>query len=250
MHPLLAFLLICLTWGGAMGQSVTVRGRVTDANGNPVADASVRIKGSATGTVTLSDGTFSLQTPSAGTLLVISSVGFADREINAGAASATIMLSQADGALSEVVVVGYTQQSRRKITAAVSKLSTDDLSNRASPNPVQAMQGRLPGVSVPVNNGQPGAGATNIIIRGGTKLNVYGTGLGNGGGNAVGSVENTGPLVIVDGVFRSMDDINPDNIESFQVMKDAAATAIYGARGANGVIVITTRGGKFNQKMK
>ena len=249
MHPLLAFLLVCLTWGGAMGQSVTVRGRVTDANGNPVADASVRIKGSATGTVTLSDGTFSLQTPSAGTLLVISSVGFADREINAGAASATIMLSQADGALSEVVVVGYTQQSRRKITAAVSKLSTDDLSNRASPNPVQAMQGRLPGVSVPVNNGQPGAGATNIIIRGGTKLNVYGTGLGNGGGNAVGSVENTGPLVIVDGVFRSMDDINPDNIESFQVMKDAAATAIYGARGANGVIVITTRGGKFNQKM-
>ena len=241
--------LLCLSWGDARAQSVTARGRVTDASGRGVADASVRLKGASSGTVTLADGSFSLQVPSTASVLVVSMVGYGDREVVAGDEPLTIALSQDDAALSEVVVVGYTQQSRRKTTAAVSKLSTDDLANRASPNPVQAMQGRMPGVSVPITNGQPGAGATNIIIRGGTKLNVYGTGLGNGGGNPVGSAENTGPLVIVDGVFRSMDDINPDNIESFQVMKDAAATAIYGARGANGVIVITTKGGRYNQKM-
>jgi TonB-linked SusC/RagA family outer membrane protein len=209
----------------------------------------VRVKGSTAGTLTQADGAFTLQVPSTSTVLVVSMVGYADREVVAGDAPLTIALTVSDAGLTEVVVVGYTQQSRRKTTAAVARLSTDDLANRASPNPVQAMQGRLPGVSIPIMNGQPGAGATNIIIRGGTKLNVYGTGLGNSGGNAVGSAENTGPLVVVDGVFRSMDDINPDNIESFQVMKDAAATAIYGARGANGVIVITTKGGKYNQKM-
>ena len=232
-----------------LAQAVTARGRVTDAAGNGVADASVRVKGGTAGTTTGADGSFTLPVPSATTVLVVSMVGYADREVVAGGGPLAITLAAADAGLAEVVVVGYTQQSRRKTTAAVSRLSSDDLSNRASPNPVQAMQGRLPGVSVPIMNGQPGAGATNIIIRGGTKLNVYGTGLGNSGGNAVGSAENTGPLVVVDGVFRSMDDINPDNIESFQVMKDAAATAIYGARGANGVIVITTRGGKYNQKM-
>jgi TonB-linked SusC/RagA family outer membrane protein len=244
-------LAVLLTAGaqGARAQSVTARGRVTDPNGNGVADASVRVKGSTAGTLTQADGAFTLQVPSTSTVLVVSMVGYADREVVAGDAPLTIALTVSDAGLTEVVVVGYTQQSRRKTTAAVARLSTDDLANRASPNPVQAMQGRLPGVSIPIMNGQPGAGATNIIIRGGTKLNVYGTGLGNSGGNAVGSAENTGPLVVVDGVFRSMDDINPDNIESFQVMKDAAATAIYGARGANGVIVITTKGGKYNQKM-
>jgi TonB-linked SusC/RagA family outer membrane protein len=151
--------------------------------------------------------------------------------------------------LTDVVILGYTQQSQTKTTAAISKLNIAELQNRPSPNPVQAMQGKIAGVSVPVNSGQPGAGATNIIIRGGTKLNVYGNGAGNSNGNPIGSADNTGPLVVIDGVFRSMDDINPDNIEFFQVMKDAASTAIYGARGANGVIVIRTKGGKFNTKM-
>ena len=242
---LLTLILPC----ALVAQGIEVRGRVTDADGMGLPDISVRVKGNTAGTKTGSDGSFSLMTPSANAILVFTGVGYSEQEVAASAAPLTVRMARMESGLSEVVVVGYTQQSRRKTTAAISKLSTEDLQNRASPNPVQAMQGRIPGVSVPVTSGQPGAGATNIIIRGGTKLNVYGTGLGNSGGNPIGSVENTGPLVVVDGVFRSMDDINPDNIESFQVMKDAAATAIYGARGANGVIVITTKGGKFNQKM-
>ena len=244
----IVFLLLCLQVT-SIAQGIVARGKVTDANGTGIGDVSVKVKGSTAGTLTAADGSFSLNVPSASTVLVFSSVGFGEQEVIAGMVPLAVSLSIADDRLSEVVVVGYTSQSRRKTTAAVSKLNADELSNRASPNPVQAMQGKLAGVSVPITNGQPGAGATNIIIRGGTKLNAYGTGLGNSGGNAVGSAENTGPLVVVDGVFRSMDDINPDNIESFQVMKDAAATAIYGARGANGVIVITTKGGKYNTKM-
>ena len=202
------FLLLCLQVT-SIAQGIVARGKVTDASGNGIGDVSVKVKGSTAGTLTAADGSFSLNVPSASTVLVFSSVGFGGQEVIAGTVPLAVSLSLADDRLSEVVVVGYTAQSRRKTTAAVAKLNADELSNRASPNPEQAMQGKLAGVSVPITNGQPGAGATNIIIRGGTKLNAYGTGLGNSGGNAVGSAENTGPLVVVDGVFRSMDDINP-----------------------------------------
>ncbi|HEY1023383.1 MAG TPA: SusC/RagA family TonB-linked outer membrane protein, partial [Flavisolibacter sp.] len=137
----------------------------------------------------------------------------------------------------------------KKNTASISKLDPDELRNNPNPNPVQAMQGKIAGVSLPISQGQPGTGAVNIIIRGGTKPNVYGSGLGNNNGAAVGASDGSNPLVVVDGVFRSINDINPDDIESLQVMKDAASTAIYGARGANGVIVIKTKTGRLNTKM-
>ena len=207
------------------------------------------MKGARGGTSTNAEGNFSLAVASASSTLVFSSVGYSTQERSAGEAPFNIVLSTVNETLTDVVIVGYTQQSQTKTTAAISKLNIEELQNRPSPNPVQALQGKIAGVAVPINSGQPGAGATNIIIRGGTKLNVYGNGLGNANGNPIGSADNTGPLVVIDGVFRSMDDINPDNIETFQVMKDAASTAIYGARGANGVIVIRTRGGKFNTKM-
>ncbi len=144
--------------------------------------------------------------------------------------------------MTDVVVVGYMTQNRNKTAAAVSKLAAEEMVNTPNPNPVQALQGKLAGVSVPIVNGQPGAGANNILIRGGTKLNSYGTGLGTNEGKANGSVDGSDPLIVVDGIFRtSMNDINPDDIESLQVMKDAASTAAYGARGANGVIVIKTK---------
>jgi TonB-linked SusC/RagA family outer membrane protein len=233
----------------SIAQGLQVTGKVLDAAGKPMENVNVKLKGGTTGTITKADGSFAINVPSPTSVLVLSSVGFEEKEVAAGTGVVNVVLNEASSVLTDVVVVGYTSQSRAKTSAAVSKLDKTELANRPSPNPIQAMQGKIPGVSVPVTSGQPGAGATNIIIRGGTKLNVYGTGLGNGGGNPVGSADNTGPLVVVDGVFRSIDDINPDNIESFQVMKDAAATAVYGARGANGVIVITTRGGKFNTKM-
>ncbi|WP_051210810.1 SusC/RagA family TonB-linked outer membrane protein [Runella zeae] len=229
--------------------NITVKGTVKSADtGENLPGVSIALRGTTTGTTTDVNGAFSLSVPRNGRL-VFSSVGFEAQEIPVNDRSIIdVKLSGDVKALGEVVVVGYTQQSRAKTSAAVSKLNPDELKNTTNPNPVQAMQGKIAGVSVPISSGQPGAGATNIIIRGGTKLNVYGSGLGNSGGNAVGASDGSSPLVIVDGVFRSLNDINPDNIESFQVMKDAAATAIYGARGANGVIVIKTKGGKFNSR--
>jgi TonB-linked SusC/RagA family outer membrane protein len=232
-----------------IAQQLTITGTVRSAGtGENLPGVSIILGGTSSGTTTDADGKYTIQAPANGRL-VFSYVGFDPQETAISSRSKIdINLMESEKALSEVVVVGYTSQSRAKTTAAVSKLGTEELRNTSNPNPVQAMQGKMAGVSVPVNSGQPGAGAANIIIRGGTKLNVYGTGLGNSGGNSIGTSESSGPLVIVDGVFRSLNDINPDNIESFQVMKDAAATAIYGARGANGVIVVKTKGGKFNTK--
>jgi TonB-linked SusC/RagA family outer membrane protein len=234
----------------ALAQTQTVSGKVTDSAGTGLSTVSIKVKGTATGTATAADGTFSIAVPSPRSVLVISSVGYTTREITVGGQSnISISLQWANETLSDVIVVGYTQQSRVKTTAAVSKLNPEELTNTSNPSPVQALQGKVAGVSVPISAGQPGGGAVNIIIRGGTKLNVYGSGLGNNNGTAYGASDGTSPLVVVDGVFRSFADVNPDDIESFQVMKDAASTAIYGARGANGVIVIKTKTGKFNTKM-
>lgn len=248
---LLCFLAIVLLLPFiAKAQEYTVKGKVTDSTGTGFEKVSVKVKGTSKGTTTAADGTFSISVPSVRAILIFSSVGYAAQEIPANSQTlSNISLVRANETLTDVVIVGYTQQTKAKTTAAISKLNPEELRNTSNPNPVQALQGKIAGVSVPIMAGQPGAGATNIIIRGGTKLNVYGSGLGNNNGSATGASDASSPLVIVDGVFRSMNDINPDNIESLQVMKDAASTAIYGARGANGVIVIRTKGGKFNSKM-
>ena len=229
-------------------QSV-INGKVTDSAGAALEGVSIKIKGVAGGTVTDAAGSFTIRASTVKPVVIASRVGYNTLEIPAGSQTIlTIALSQANTIMNDVIVVGYTQQSRAKTTASVSKLAPEELRNTSNPNPVQAIQGKIAGVSVPITSGQPGGGAANIIIRGGTKLNTYGSGLGNSDGKPYLNADPSTPLVVVDGVFRSLDDINPDNIESFQVMKDAASTAIYGARGANGVIVIKTKGGKFNSK--
>lgn len=234
----------------SFAQRFTVKGKVTDSSGNALEKVSVQIKGARGGTATADDGSFTIGLPSGNGVLVFSSIGYATQQVPVnGRSNLLVSLQHVTDTMADVIIVGYTQQTKNKTTASVAKLGSDELKNTPNPNPVQAMQGKLAGVSVPITNGQPGSGATNIIIRGGTKLNVYGSGLGNSGGNAVSASDASSPLVIVDGVFRTLNDINPDNIESLQVMKDAAATAIYGARGANGVIVVKTKGGKFNSKM-
>ncbi|MBB5440725.1 TonB-linked SusC/RagA family outer membrane protein [Pedobacter sp. AK017] len=211
---------------------------------------SIKLKGTTTGTSTDVNGKYSIKLPSGDGVLIFSYIGHRTKEIAVnGQARLDVVLEPDVSTMDEVLIVGYTQQSRSKTTAAISKLSPDELKNTANPNPVQALQGKIAGVSVPVTTGQPGVGATNIIIRGGTKPNAYGSGLGNNNGSSTGASDANSPLVVVDGVFRSMNDVNPDNIESMQVMKDAASTAIYGARGANGVIVIKTKSGNANGKM-
>ncbi len=247
---LIRFFLVSLLVlpGFVRGQSSLITGKVSDSTGQAVERASVQVKGTSTGAFTKADGSFSLQAP-ANAVLIVSNLGFTTLEVPVnGRTTIHITLRQANRMLEDVVVVGYMQQTRVRNSASISKLNPAEMKNTSNPNPVQALQGKIAGVSVPVSSGQPGAGANNIIIRGGTKLNVYGTGIGTSGGT-VANTDGGGPLVIVDGVFRSMNDVNPDNIESLQVMKDAASTAVYGARGSNGVIVIKTKGGKPGGKM-
>ncbi|MGN6510397.1 MAG: carboxypeptidase-like regulatory domain-containing protein, partial [Chitinophaga sp.] len=232
------------------GAQSTITGKVTDSTGKAIEFASVQVKGTTKGAYTAANGSFSIAAP-ADAVLIVSSMGFVSREVPVnGQSVVNVQLAASNRTLEDVVVVGYMQQSRTKASASISKLDPAELKNTSNPNPVQAMQGKIAGVSLPISSGQPGAGASNIIIRGGTKLNVYGTSQGNSGG-AVSSVDRgSNILFVIDGVFRnSMNDVNPDNIESIQVMKDAASTAIYGARGANGVVVIKTRTGKFGSKM-
>ncbi|MGN6195886.1 MAG: SusC/RagA family TonB-linked outer membrane protein [Ginsengibacter sp.] len=227
--------------------SLKVTGKVTDASGEPLPGVSVVEKGTTNGTTTNNNGNYSFNVEPDATL-IFSSLGMESQEIKVqGRSTIDASMKSTEVQLNEVVI-GYSIQKRKNVTAAVSKLNPREMNNVSNPNPIQAVQGKIAGLSVPVVSGQPGIGASNIIIRGGTKLNVYGSSNGNSGGVPTGGVNASSPLVVVDGVFRSLDDINPEDIQSFEVMKDAASTAIYGARGANGVIVITTKSGKFNSK--
>jgi TonB-linked SusC/RagA family outer membrane protein len=243
---LLVFCCILAKRTSAQNSDAVVSGTVTAAGtGESLPGVSIKLKGGTTGISTDVNGKYTLRVPKEG-ILVFTYLGYKPKEVAiAGRTTINLTLESDVNALGEVVVVGYGQQSRSRTTAAISKLNPEELKNTTNPNPVQAIQGKIAGVSIPISSGQPGQGATNIVIRGSSKLNPYGTGLGNANGAVVNS-DAAGPLVIVDGVFRSLNDINPDDIESLQVMKDAASTAIYGARGANGVIVVTTKTGKFN----
>ncbi len=226
---------------------IQVTGTVTDAYGKPLAGVSVVEKGTRNGVVSGTNGQYHIEVES-DAVLVFSSANMESQEIGVkGRSTINVTMMPNEVQLNEVVI-GYAVQKKKNVTAAVSRLDPQEMKNVSNPDPVQAMQGKIAGVSVPIVSGQPGIGANNILIRGGTKLNIYGTAIGNSGGSPTGGVENSGPLVVVDGVFRSLDDINPADIQSFEVMKDAASTAIYGARGANGVIVITTKSGKYNSK--
>src|SRR6185312_1888401 len=232
---------------GYQNAEIRVSGKITDAAGQPLAGVSIVEKGTQNGTISNAKGFYELHVRPDATL-IFTMQGMETQEIKVqGKSTINVALTANEVQLNEVVV-GYSVQRKKNVTAAVSKLDPQQMNNVANPNPIQAVQGKIAGLSVPIVSGQPGAGADNIIIRGGTKLNVYGSSNGNSGGTATGGVNGSSPLVVVDGVFRSLDDINPEDIQSFEVMKDAASTAIYGARGANGVIVITTKTGKYNSK--
>lgn len=238
---LVLFLFICL--GGqlkAQDNNVTVSGVVSDQQGRLLPGVTVVEEGTTNGTITNNDGIYTIKASKKSTL-VFSFVGMTSQKfpINTRTKINVVLQDETIG-LEEVVAIGYSSQSTKKVTSAISKVGQEELKNIPSANPVQALQGKMAGVIVPVLTGQPGVGA-NIVIRGGTTLRPYGT---TEGGTDVTNRDASDPLVIVDGIFRNMNDLNPDDIESIQVMKDAASTAIYGARGSNGVIVIKTKTGK------
>ncbi|MCE7064275.1 TonB-dependent receptor [Dyadobacter sp. CY326] len=207
---------------------VPVKGQVKDATGSTVPGATVVLKGSSSvGTTSDADGAFTLNVPDGSTTLVVSSIGYLTMEVDITNKSMVEITLQSDvKALSEVVVTGYSSQSKRDITGAVSTVDAVELTKVAAPNVAQQLQGRVAGVTVTSNN-SPGGEAT-VRIRG------------------FGTINNNDPLYVIDGVPTKggLNSINPNNIESMQVLKDASSASIYGSRAANGVIIITTKKGK------
>lgn len=217
----------------------SISGKVTDEKGNPMADVSVQVKGTSTGTVTKNDGSYSLVIPATGRMLVFSSVDMETIETLIGSQSQiNTTLRNAEKALQEVVVTGYQTVRKKDLTAAISRISAADIENLPIPNFAQAIQGRAAGVIVSAANGVPG-GSLSVIIRGVGSINAGST-----------------PLYVVDGIQLNtgtgsintqnnpLNFLNPDDIESIEVLKDAAAASIFGARAGNGVIIVTTKKGK------
>jgi TonB-linked SusC/RagA family outer membrane protein len=207
----------------------TVRGKVTDNKGAPFQGVSVQLKGTATGTATHADGTYSLHLPDANGILVFSFIGYIKQEVPvSGKSVIDIALVEEEKKLGEVVVTGYTTQSKHTLTSAIVAVTGEDLTKRVATNAASLLQGQLPGLSVVQNSGEPGNDAVQLRIRG--------VGTFSGAGNK--------PLTIVDGLPGDLSVINPNDIESVTVLKDASAAAIYGSQGANGVIVVKTKKGK------
>lgn len=205
-------------------QKQTVKGTVKDANGEPIIGASVKVKGSTGGTVTDIDGKFTLDAP-AGAELEISSIGYLKQVVKAKA-NVAIVLKDDSQTLDELVVVGYGVQKKENLTGAVASMNVEKLATRPVSSLSSALAGEMAGVTAVQTSGAPGGQNASITVRGQNSVNA------------------ASPLVIVDGVPGSMNVINPAEIESVTVLKDAASAAIYGVQAANGVILITTKKGK------
>ena len=206
-------------------QNLRVQGRVLDELGEGMIGAGVVVQGTTNGTVTDMDGNFVLPSVPRGAILEISSVGYATQEVQVTGTDITVQMELDSRALDEAVVVAYGQQKKVTITGAVSAVSGEGLLKAPVANVANALQGNLPGVSAVQASGMPGADEPVIRIRG------------------VGSLNSAEPLVLVDGVERSFSQLDANEIESISVLKDASATAVFGVRGANGVILVTTKRG-------
>jgi len=209
-----------------------ITGSVKDQTGRPLAGVSVMIKGTQKGTTTNANGSFSIDA-NAGEILEFTIVGYQKRSVTVDQSGSLNVVMEIEAVLgNEVVVVGYGTQKKKDVTGAIASVKVSDLSADVSGNLSSAIQGRVAGVSVEANGGAPGAGLS-LTIRGSSTLG------------------NNTPLYVVDGVFLgSLDFVNPQDIESIEILKDASAASIYGSRAANGVVIITTKGGKKNTEAK
>jgi TonB-linked SusC/RagA family outer membrane protein len=218
-----ALLTFCISFAVAQEQ-VSVTGKISDEEG-PLADVSVKVAGSSLGTTTDNEGLFKLTLPK-NSKLIISHVGYADAEVTAAQSMNIILKATEDNSLNDVVVVGYGTRKKANLTGAVSTISSKELAGRPSTSISNALQGTMAGVTVIQNGGQPGKDEGTIRIRG------------------IGTLGNSNAMVVVDGVISSLNDINPNDIESITVLKDAASASIYGSRASNGVILVTTKRAK------
>lgn len=234
----LTFLLICLLCvsffqSNAQENGFTVSGEVVASNdGMALPGVNVKLKGTSIGTVTDQEGSYVIETKTPDGVLVFSFLGFITQEVPInGQRNIPVSLEADTETLDEVVIIGYGEQSRETVTNSISRVGAAEFDKAPGQNPLLQLQGKVAGLSLQVQDGQPGS-SPQIFIRGGSST----------------SPEGDAPLFIVDGLVsqgtRSINDLNPDDIESVQVLKDAASTAIYGARAANGIIIVKTKTGK------
>ncbi len=215
----------------SFAQGNLISGKVTDDGGLPLSKVSVIIKGTSTGTSTNTNGTFQLTAPKAtGNVLVFSSVGFTNKEVEqTNVAPVNVELEKSDNSLEAVVVVGYGTQKKKDVTGAVASIPKDRLEQLPNTNIAQALQGSIPGLDINTNAGGAEGNNVSILLRGRNSISA-----------------SNGPLIIWDGIpyTGGISDINPNDVASIEVLKDASSAAIYGSRGSNGVILITSKQGK------
>ena len=205
----------------------TLTGTVKDERGQVIPGASVKLKGTTQGTVTNSQGQYSLKINVTTGALEISFMGYTTNEVAIGSSNTiNVTLGETTNTMNEVVVIGYGTVKRRDLTGSVASVSGKDIAATPVPNVAQAMQGKLPGVRIVSQDGRPGAGVS-IRVRGGGSIS-----------------QSNQPLILIDGIPGNLNDIASDQVESIDVLKDASSTAIYGARGANGVVLVTTKSAK------
>ncbi len=248
VRPMLVGLFACVFTLVSQAQTKTVSGKVTDSkDGSPMVGVSVVAKGTSTGTQTGADGTYRLTVPASATTLVFSSVGYTDQEVSISSSNtANVSLTASNDQLGEVVVVGYGTARKKDLTGSVASVQAKDFNKGIVTSPDQLIQGKVAGVQILNNSGQPGGDATirirgNASVRSGNNplfvvdgVPLDGRSARPGYGAAFGNTAGQNPLNF----------INPNDIASIDVLKDASATAIYGARGANGVVIITTKRGQ------
>ena len=211
----------------ASAQNHQISGKVSDNKGEALIGVSVIVKGESKGTTTDLKGTYRITVSNNSKVLVFKYVGFKSKEVNIGTSSQlNVTLEEEINTLNEVVVIGYGTVKRRDLTGSVASVSGKDIAATPVPNVAQAMQGKLPGVNVTSQDGRPGADVA-IRIRGGGSIS-----------------QSNQPLILIDGIPGNLGDIPSDQVESIDILKDASSTAIYGARGANGVVLITTKSAK------
>lgn len=225
----LNLILLMSAWQLGLSQS-TVSGKVTDINDEPLIGAAVMVENTDRGTITDIDGTFTVEA-SQGDVLLVSYIGFATAKLTVGEGADYVIVMQEDAAtLDEVVVVGYGQQRKVNLTGAVETVTFKDEVNQPVTNSAQLLYGRFSGVQLTQSSGNPGADGSSIVIRG------------------IGTFGNSTPLIVIDNIqyedLAAFNNLAPSDIESISVLKDASASAIYGARGANGVVLVTTKRGE------
>ncbi len=229
IHKISLALIFSLLTAGATAQSVAVSGTVTDAgSGQPVVGATVTVEGLFTGTITDINGQYTISVPGADAALNYSFIGYRNQKVEVnGQTKIDVKLEEDAVSLDEVVVVGYGAQTKETVTGAIATIGNKELVKTPASNMTQALAGKIPGVITSQGQGQPGFDEAKIFIR----------------GRGTFSEDGAEPLTLVDGVERSFAQVNPADVAQISILKDASATAVYGVRGANGVILVTTKRG-------